>query len=153
MSTRIHLIRQERHEAAILNPNRFEFNSKGRLPWLQKLLFKVLRWLKADSYDTTVEYTTVEIDQTSIIDALMRNRIDLERLYNKRARYVVMGPDDFRRFCTAPEINNMMMVNFTAPVGMNGKRTILGLEVVIVPWIDGFFVLPDLNEERSLAIG
>jgi hypothetical protein len=26
-------------------------------------------------------------------------------------------------------------------------------EVVIVPWIDGFFVLPDLNEERSLAIG
>jgi hypothetical protein len=151
-TNKIHLLRQERHETAILNSNRFEFNSKGRLLWLQKLLFKVLRWLKADSYDTAIEYTTVEIDPSNIIDALMRNRVDVERLYNKRARYVVMGPRDFQRFSSAPEINSMLMFSFSTPIGMNGKQTILGLEVVIVPWIDGFFVLPDLESEHKIAL-
>lgn len=153
MSNRINLIRQEPRETAVLNPNRFEFNPRGRMPWLQKLLFKALRWLKADSYDTHIEYKTVEIDPPSIIDALMLNRVDVERLYNRRAKYVVMGPSDFHRFCTAPEIKDMLAFSFTVPIGMNGERTILGLEVVIVPWIEGFFVLPDLNEERMIALG
>lgn len=149
MNNKVHLIRRERHETAFLNPNRFELNPKGRAPWLQKLLFKVLRWLKADSYDTAIEYTTVQIDPSSIIDALMRNRVDVERLYNKRARYVVMGPGEFHRFCTGPETNSVMRLN----IGIHGKRTMLGLEVVIVPWIEGFFVLPDLDAIESIAIG
>lgn len=152
MSNRINLISRERHATAILNPNRFEFNPEGRMPWLQRFLFKLLRWLKADSYDTSVTYTTVKIDPPNILDALMRNRVDVERLYNKRARYVVMGASDFQRFSTAPEINDMLRFNFMAPFGMNGQRTILGLDVVIVPWIEGFFVMPDLEGEQSIAI-
>lgn len=123
------------------------------MPWLQRLLFKVLRWLKANSYNTTVTYQTIEIDTQDIFTALMKNRYDVEALYNKRARYVIMGPNDFMRFTKGAEAHDMMRIHFSAALGTKMKPNILGLEVVIVPWIDGFFVLPDLEQERAISLG
>jgi hypothetical protein len=47
-----------------------------------------------------------------------------------------------------PEIREALYFTFSSPIGINGKRTILGLEVVALPWIEGFFVLPDLQDEK-----
>lgn len=153
MDNKIRLIKHDRQLVTALDPKRFEFNPKGRLPWLQRWLFKLLGKLGANSLNESVTYTKVEIDTSRILDALLENQRDVMMLYNKSARYVVMGPKDFARFCGDPEYRDPLYFNFSAPIGMNGKRSILGLEVVIVPWIEGFFVLPDLAEERMVRAG
>jgi hypothetical protein len=149
----IKLIRYEQQTAVAINPDRYQLNRSGRLPWLQRALFWILRKLKANALETSITYKTIEIDTTKIIDALMRNRVDVERLYNKRAKYVVMGPEAFREFNNAAEVRYFMAFNFNTQIGMNRQITIMGMECIIVPRIEGFFVLPDLNEERSLALG
>lgn len=143
---KVRLISQQRQEAAIWVPNRYEFNAKGRLLWLQRLLFWTLNKLKAYSYDTKVTYTTTEIDTSKILDALMQNQCNAEMLYHKRAKYVVMGPSEFSRF--SGEMRDhapFMQFNFDARVGFGRSMTTLGLECVVVPWIEGFFVMPELN--------
>lgn len=151
MDNKIRLITYERQTATLIDPDRFEFNPRGRLLWLQRLIFQVLRWLRANSLQTSVSYETVEIDTSNILNALMENQRDVEMLYNRRARYVVMGPRDLARLCDQPEIRELMRFNFTSLIGINSRRTVLGLEVVVVPWVEGFFVLPDLEQERVVA--
>lgn len=143
-NTKVRLIQYERSVNSIWVPDRYEFNPKGRLPWLQKLLFKVLRKLKADSFDTAVTYKTVEVDTDKILSALMENQRDIELLYHKRAKYVVMGPSDFSRFSGELEAHQFMRFNFNARIGLGRAITPMGLECVVVPWVEGFFVLPDL---------
>lgn len=150
MDNKIRLIKTEQQTVAAINPDRFEFNPRGRFPWLQRWLFKLLAKLGANSLEKSVTYKTVEIDTTRILEALFENQRNVMELYNKRARYVVIGRKDFTRFCSDPEYRDPLYFNFSAPIGINNQRTILGLEVVVVPWIDGFFVLPDLNEERMV---
>lgn len=153
MNNKIRLIRHEQQAVTAISPNKYEFNSCGRLPWLQKLLFKLLSKLGANSLDRSVAYKTTEIDTSSILTALMESQRDVTMLYNKRARYVIMGPRDFARFSNEPEIRDMLRFHFTSQIGYNNTRAILGMEVVIVPWIDGFFVLPDLEDVRAVAAG
>lgn len=153
MDNQIRLIKHEHQLATAIDPNRFELNQRGRWPWLQKLLFKLLRKLGANSLNTSVSYKTVEIDTKSILNALMENQRDVMTLYNKRARYIVMGPRDYARFTNDPECRDLLYFGFSVPIGMGNRRTIMGMEVVIVPWIEGFFVMPDLQDERMVRAG
>jgi|ERR1051326_457519 hypothetical protein len=146
----VRLIRHIEQSATVLAPGRYEFNENGRLPWLQKLLFAILRRLRADSYDTKVNYTTVEVDTGKILDAVMQNACDAESLYFQRAKYIVMGPSDFARFTSEGPKSGLyadfMQFSFDARLGYGRTVTVFGLECVVVPWIEGFFVMPDLQQ-------
>lgn len=117
---------------------------------MQKLLFAILRRLGANSFVQSVTYTTTEIDTGKILDAVMRNQADAERLYFKRAKYVVMGPREFAQFSSTSGKDlypQFMQFSFDARLGYGQTVTVFGLECVVVPWIEGFFVMPDLQTQ------
>lgn len=142
----VRLVRQHRDVQSVWVPDRYEFNARGKWPWLQRRLFKILGKLKAYSYDQRVTYSTTEIDTTKILDAIMRNQHDVAMLMRGRAKYVVMGIDEFAEVSNDPAVRDFMRFNFNANVSDGYyHQTMLGLECVVVPWIKGFFVLPDLE--------
>jgi hypothetical protein len=145
-NSQVRIITHEKENLWELNKDRFEFNPKGKFPWLQKRLFKLLRWMKADSFDKVIKYNTRTIDTSKIVEAIRFNKYDIERLYYKKARYVIMGYDAF----TALDGEMREFLRFEAPIrmGMGNRSEIMGLEIIVVPWIEGFFVLPDLEKER-----
>lgn len=148
MTNSVQLIRHTEQRATKWLPNRYEFNASGRLPRLQKLIFKVLGWLNANARDEKITYSTVEIDTGKILDAVIQNAGDAENLYFKRAKYIVMGPRDFARFASeAPKSGypQFMQFSFDAPLGYGRTVTVFGFECVVVPWIEGFFVMPELQ--------
>jgi hypothetical protein len=93
-----------------------------------------------------VTYKTTEIDTSKILEALMKNTRDVQMLYYKRAKYVVMGIEAFAQMSNEPHVHEMMRFNFNTRIGINRQFTALGLEVIVVPWIEGFFVLPELTK-------
>jgi hypothetical protein len=112
-------------------------------------LFKILRKLKADSFDRQVTYKHTVVDTDDILAALVKNQREVMMLYNKRAKYVVMGPRQLSKLAIqSPELMQMTRFRFNTQIGLNRQILPMGLEVVIVPWIDGFFVMPELNDER-----
>jgi hypothetical protein len=146
-------VTQKRESGWVLSPNRYEFNAKGRWPWLQRWAFWLLDKLSARACDESITYSTVHVDGNDIIQAVMRNRADIERLYNKRAKYLVIGAEDLARLLNEPSIRQMMRFRFPVQIGgFDGRCGILGLEVVVVPWLSGFFVMPDLEKEEVYVV-
>lgn len=142
---RIRLVRAETDTTSVWVPNRYEFNAKGKWPWLQRQLFKILDRLRAYSYDTQVTYSTVEVDTSKIVEALMQHQSDVHMLMERRAKYLVIGVDAFAELSNDPMIRNYMRFDFQTKIGYNNRYQMLGLECIVVPWIQGFFILPDLE--------
>ena len=148
MSNKIRLIKHEQQLATGLDPDRYEFNPRGRLPWLQRLLFKGTCETPSQRAQYNHQLRNRRDRHLANPQRPDGNQRDVANLYNKRARYVVMGTRDLARLMETPEIREALYFTFSSPIGINGKRTILGLEVVALPWIEGFFVLPDLQDEK-----
>jgi hypothetical protein len=137
----------------VAETDKFQFDPKAKAPWLQKVCFWLLKLLGAHAKFAQEHIKRVDIDLNKLVDALMRNRADVEMLYHKRAKYLVVGADKFEDLVTSPEVQASYMMfevplHFNARAGYNGRpmpQMFAGLQVVVVPWIDGMFVLPELD--------
>lgn len=130
----------------------FQYNAKGKYPWLQKLCFKALRWLRASALLQEGEVRRVRLDLDDLVKAIMINQSDVEYIYHKRAKFLIVGHDKFKELAKCEEFDYHFFdipSNYRANVGYDREPMpylFRGLRVVVVPWIDGMFVLPDLEQ-------
>lgn len=120
------------------------------LRWLARL---VCRWANARSLlyveDDVHEHEWVEIPSAmDVVERLHLSAGDHELLWGRRARYVLVGPD------VANELHRVIRARATSlgsvPLGHSderGKLTVLGIEVVYVPWMDGILLAPEWRDE------
>jgi hypothetical protein len=131
--------------------DKYQYNPNGKAPWLQRLCFRVLDKLQAHAEFQEIKIMRTRLDLDKLVDALMRNKIDVERIYNKRAKYLVIGGDKWLALTNDTAHNLQMFTvpyDFNARVGFNSTPTpkmFAGLKVIVVPWVDGLFVLPELE--------
>ena len=135
--------------------SKFKYTPRGPLSdFIQKICFWILKKLKCQIQDTRIEYSRMEIPLDDLFNAVIENRIMMEMLYNKEAKYLVLGRDHYKKFmkCLFTKEN---MIRFQTPfdykarvLSSNGVRQedfFQGLNIVFVPYLDGMFCLPDLG--------
>ena len=126
----------------------------GRWPRLQRILFAILRRLKAEQFDEYVTYDRVLIDTDKVVDIVRRNRANvMELLGSDKAKFVVMGSHQFDEAIhstTSSGIHGPTQFAFDAKLDIADRWRMYGLQVIVVPWIDGCFVLPDLKTKAPV---
>jgi hypothetical protein len=88
---------------------------------------------------------TVEIDQRDIQTIIGQSQRAMRLLWNKQATTLIIGPEEFVRFKRELPLE-MFSFNAEWPLGNSGQFKMAGLRVVVVPWLSGWTLLPDLNE-------
>lgn len=115
--------------------------------WLLRIIQPVYKWLKDFVPPDPVEsvtYHAVEIKFDKYIDVIKNHAREIERTTGKRPKFLFMGRREYH------EMTGEIMGEYPFFIGPypENQLQVLGLQVIIVPWIDGLFCLPDLGEMR-----
>ena len=73
-------------------------------------------------------YQRIELDLSNIVPAIHEHAMELECMTGKRPRYLLLGQD---QYIADPA---RLITHF------------MGLDVVLIPWMDGMIVLPELPQ-------
>jgi len=148
-------------QASFLCYGQYQFDgSKPRWTWpLQRLAQRVLaRYGK--EYAHRVDYVAMQrfvIRHHDIANEVLAARQAILRAYGRAHRLTVyMGRDKFDRFLSSGTVRTMeRMGAVRIPVksdlhltGPAGTWTIYGMELVLVPWMTGMLVVPDIEDLR-----
>lgn len=134
--------------------DKFRFNPGGKLPWLQKIAFWLLKKLRAQVIENAVAYSRVEIPLDDLVKAIFENQRNVQMLTNKTGAYVIVGHDAFCKLNQSADQWGMRPFSFFIPQDFQARVAInnapapqmfAGMKVIVVPWIDGVFILPDVT--------
>ena len=97
-----------------------------------------------ETYDSVVEYHDIDIGGVREILNSILNQSDWIKLTGGEIDRVVMGPKIFRD--VLGEVSNpfTMQVPVTVGTPREGYK-VYGIDVQVIPWIDGFAVIPKKN--------
>lgn len=143
MKQRITTFVTRRESRTYKDANTFSYRPDGKLPWLQRALFAALKKLGCDNaiyYEPA--YSRHEIDTQSIIDNIIRQRTYLMDLDHEEIGTVYMGMNEFRKLGGEAYGLNSIQLQGTYEHHRNGQARVMGLDVVVVPWLEGVFVAP-----------
>ena len=116
---------------------------------LLSLLDRVRRWLwtrwsePEEILTDKIEARTVS--EASIQTAIRSSQINLEKIWAKKARHVILGPDQLGLVLDDATYGS---VPLTMSITKDREARLFGLAVHLVPWFDGCLLLPDLEECR-----
>lgn len=130
--------------AAVYDPPHYAVNPQGRGVWFQRTCCRLLKWLGATAVHESVEavtYTRLHVDDLRAVLYAQRETIFLAT--EREARYLLVGRDIMARLLHEDWIgyHNLGTIDFSH-VGIAP----LGLQVVLVPWMDGCVAVPELKE-------
>lgn len=131
-------------ETSRVSQHIFEYSPHLKFKSLQKLCFWVLGKLKCFStiYEPKISAVTIS-HRTFTANLLAQYGEIMERCrYNPKCVY--MGVNQFNLLAEqSAELNTDMNAVVRLEVGSNGQKYILGLDIHIVPWLDGVFIAPE----------
>lgn len=132
-----------------MNPDVYEFTPGQGWTWLQRICFWILKKIGANHYDTKVDIKRVEINLNELTDAVLRQAAEVYERENKKPAYLIIGRKQEMEL-TRQASNHLFMFHvphtYRANVSSRHYENIFaGMKVVVVPWIDGIFVLPELD--------
>lgn len=121
-----------------------DFNAHGRH---RRWLLRACLWLmnscgitRREAHETIA---TIEADVGGILERLWAAQQNMDRVYFERARYVIVGHDAMRDLVRG-DVNRVVSFDAEARLGGNQGMRVFGLKVVLVPWIEGVFLLPEI---------
>jgi hypothetical protein len=105
--------------------------------WVNRLLAKCF-FILTERHEDYIKTVTIKHDE--IKRAILCSQDNIEMLYNKRCRSVLMGPRQIGQLAheCAP-----MCFEFTVDLGGPRGRRIFDIPIEIVPWMDGVLLLPE----------
>jgi len=119
--------------------------------WLQRVMLWLCVKLRL-TFLRPIEITRQErisIDSYSLLDLISQSQRDMDLVWNRTARYVIVGAETAENLWG--EVAGQSFYSFDADfrVDRNHSFQYRGMKVVIVPWIRvGIFLLPDLEKQQ-----
>lgn len=117
--------------------HQYEVREDVRFVWLQRFLCWLLRKIGAYATVEDLKYVRYTFDKKDFTERLFRNKETVMR-FDCQPRQLIIGADDFAELMSLPEIRNYVSFDATYNYG----RKILGLNVKVVPWMQGMVVVP-----------
>ena len=132
-------------------PKRTTISAMRGPRWARRALNHVLEWLKAttDQEPTISHVRRFVAPDGSFLERRNLQQRDMQRIYDRRARTLLVGPDawgDVRD--TLRDTASVMSFETEMRIGNSGRIEIRGVEVVLVPWMTGVLLVPDWKEVR-----
>jgi hypothetical protein len=134
----------------VQNPNVFSPQKGKGYWWIQRLCFWLLEKIGAYHFDDKVSIKQFTIDFDDIVEAVVKQEQLVYQISRERPRYLVLGHAQYRKLMGATE--SMMMFQARFPENFNARiypkeyqGMFQGMELLLIPWIDGMFVLPELK--------
>lgn len=122
----------------------FCFRSDRKWHRLQQLALWVLR--KLGCFCLRDRYAKVTIGPRSILDSIVLQRAELSAVYNKEAKHLLVGSEEY------PELRRELAIYCPfSTCAFEGYKQVMGLTLHIVPWITGHLVIPDLEAPISIT--
>lgn len=119
----------------------YAFDKNKKFHWLQRLCIKVLDKIGA-RYMESFKTLRFEAKPDAIMDKIVA-QIDMAHMMQQTPVRVFVGSKNWPEIASRQEFwRYMEMPAMTAQVGFKREYRVLGLDVTIVPWMDGVLVLP-----------
>lgn len=115
---------------------------RGRFRWLQRILFALLRWCRAE--DIEVGHQLITVARPKIADWIEQHRNYCLMDWNQKVTVLLVGPREFEDLSMCC----LKLALYWEPVHHHedGKPVCamryLGLEIYVIPWMDGILALP-----------
>jgi len=139
---------------------------------LQEWCFRILDWLGCQAYDTESTYRTVEFDFDNLIEGLADIAYQINGLWMyPKQTYLLIGPEWYAEMikdstpatwdATATDTGYRFLdpTAFENPIrrswynSLVGERKVLGLTVVLVPWMTGPpLVIPAIEDIHTYGM-
>lgn len=119
----------------------------GEFPWLTRPLYWVIRKLGGDFKQPKNEiiYHQVELDPEKLAKLIYDSQDAVYRIWHQDLRYVLVGQDLYTKFCTGlgDAFGTVLLSRKFAKDGTY-RELLNGLHVILVPWMKGMVVLPEI---------
>jgi len=111
---------------------------------LRRLLLRLRNFL--NTFDDNVEapYTVVTLDTRKLMDMINDHAYDIRRRTGADPKYIIMGRDKYYQLTGEIAQRSPRIIDLTTPT-----TSVMGMSLIVVPWIDGLFCLPDLDSLRA----
>lgn len=118
--------------------------------WLQQAAWSLCKWLgcKFDRMFTHETFETSELNFDNLIELIHLTRHEMHLIWNENARTILIGHAEMHKLHC--EIDDKM-VRFGMPLMLQdgGKMRVFDMDVVLVPWMSGILLVPDLSFEKG----
>jgi hypothetical protein len=126
---------------------KFAHSPKRQAPrWLYRLFKKAHAWLgEFVNEPVTSSIKTTTVDFSKKFDGILQHINEVQRTTGLRPKFLIVGREAYYEL--SGEILGKYPFMFPYPPDRQEARpdSLFGLQVVVVPWIDGMFCLPDLD--------
>lgn len=120
----------------------FELRDDQRWPWLQRVCFWILRKLGAFLRQETRNVTTFVVNPKMFIERALEMQEQLDVSFDTVPEMLLIGAQDFAELMRSEYVTETAC-QFSAEYHNEGR--IMGLEVLIIPWMRGCIVMPRLK--------
>lgn len=127
----------------VLSQDKFWFRKDLKWKRLQQICFWLLKKIGAYATDEHLKYERIVVNRRDLVSKICANIEIVSRIHGREPQTLYIGPEKFRELMSAPEIRQM--VNFQVWLEKkNGYEPVrvLGLNVCVVPWMEGVLVTP-----------
>lgn len=118
----------------------------GRPAWLGRACFWLIKKIggKFERRLPTIEYTELKLDLKRLADAILDSEDAVYRIWYEGLRYVLVGHQELLDLQKLE--HGLLRLDFAFDFGGKGDRVSVlnGLHVILVPWMKGVVVLPDV---------
>jgi len=119
--------------------------------WMAKQALWVLRKMGVqhqppDKMIERAEYLTFNDDD--VFRELHLGRREIARIWHGDVKYILCGRDYWARITDRVYEQSILSMNINARLAMDGETRVMGLRLVVLPWIQGMALLPELSEVR-----
>ena len=128
---------------------RYNFRSDRKHQWLQKACFWILEKLRCQSIMHEIEYERHTVDTEDFIDQLIEQCGILDNCYGEHPKKVLVGSKVYQEItgnlhiCEKLHFERGIRMKKLMPNGRFPVEYFMGLEVIVVPWMEGVLVMPD----------
>lgn len=140
----INLYKQEPYtDIAPIELSDLYFSTEGKIrSFFMNVLLYFVKRLAPSIGKRTVMMKSVTIDQKKVFDLLFEHRTNIEYMWNKKPKYLICGRD--KSLELFQEANTYLNIHIETKLSWENETEIMGCQLIVVPWIDGLFFLPDL---------
>jgi hypothetical protein len=132
-------------------PDAFQFNAKAGWVRLQRLCFWFLAKIGAYDMQAVVSYKRVDLNLDDVVRATLEHEQNIYTLTHRKGKYLVVGNKQWMELAKQAADQFVMFPfppNYRANIHPREHQNMFaGMKIVVVPWIDGLFVLPDLEKD------
>ncbi len=133
----------------------FQYKPEVGYAWLQRIIFKFLTWIKAFAIRKDLDYKEIQFDKKDLLEQLFMQKHIIHKMYYNEKPQFLIGKGEFFELINItrnkyPEFDIPISISLQDEYGKNNAFNAFGVELIVIPWMEGMIILPPGNAIKFL---